>query len=62
MPLTRTLILTGLRSPTRTIWSTASLTLALKRPVRRCLVRRERIFWRSSLKPRSSRRSASSRT
>lgn len=61
-PRTLTAILTGFRSPTRTIWSTASLTLALNSPVRLCFGSRPRIFWRSSLNPRSSRRSASSRT
>ena len=61
-PFTLMAILTGLRSPTRMIWSTASLTLALKRPVRRCLGSRARIFCRSSLNPRSRSLSASSRT
>lgn len=60
--LTFTAILTGFRNPTRTISPTASLTLALKRPVRRCFGSRPRIFERSSLNPRSRSLSASSRT
>ena len=62
VPLTLMAILTGFLNPTRMIWSTASLTLALKRPVRLCFGSRPRIFCRSSLKPRSRSRSASSRT
>ena len=58
--LTLTAILTGLRRPTRTSWSRASDTLALNRPVLRCLGRRPRMRWSVSLKPRSSKRSASS--
>ena len=61
-PLTFTAIFTGFRRPTLTIWSTASLTLALNKPVRLCFGSLARILCRSSLKPRSSNRSASSRT
>jgi hypothetical protein len=62
IPLTLTAILTGFLKPTLTISPTASLTLALNRPVRRCLGSLARIFCRSSLKPRSSNLSASSST
>ena len=61
-PFTFTAIRTGFRSPTRIIWSTASLTLALNNPVRLCFGNRFIILVRSSLNPRSRRRSASSRT
>ena len=61
-PFTLMAIFTGFRSPTRMIWSTASLTLALKRPVRRCFGSLARIFCKSSLNPRSRSLSASSRT
>lgn len=60
---TFTAILTGLRRPVLTrLPRTASLTLALKSPVLRCLGRREMIFVKVSLNPRSSNLSASSRT
>lgn len=61
-PLTFTAIFTGFRRPTLTIWSTASLTLALNKPVRLCFGSLAKIFCKSSLKPKSSNRSASSRT
>lgn len=61
-PFTLTMTLTGLRRPTRTSWSTASLTLALNSPVRLCLGRQRNIFCSSSLNPRSNSRSPSSRT
>ena len=60
--LTFTEILTGFLNPTRTISPTASLTLALNSPVLLCFGSRCSIFCKSSLKPRSSNRSASSRT
>lgn len=59
-PVTLTTTLTGLRRPVLTRSPTASVIVALNRPVRRCLGRAWIIFVRDSLKPMSNNRSASS--
>ena len=59
-PVTLTTTRTGLRSPVRISSDTASVMVALKSPVRRCLGRVCRIPVRLSLNPMSSNRSASS--
>jgi hypothetical protein len=53
---------TGLRRPMRMSSDEASVSVAEKRPVRRCFGRPERMRVRLAWKPRSSSRSASSRT
>ena len=59
-PVTLTTTRTGLRSPVHTSSDTASVMVALKRPVRRCFGIACSIPVRLSLKPMSSNRSASS--
>jgi hypothetical protein len=59
-PVTLTTTRTGFLSPVRTSSDTASVIVALNRPVRRCLGRACSIPVRLSLNPMSSNRSASS--
>ena len=59
-PVTLTTTRTGFLSPVRTSSDTASVMVALNRPVRRCLGRACSIPVRLSLNPISSNRSASS--
>jgi hypothetical protein len=59
-PVTLTTMRTGFRRPVLTSSDTASVIVALKRPVRRCLGRDRSIPLRFSLKPMSNNRSASS--